>query len=595
MKVHRLISSLKYSMIMLTQIIVIFVVINLGLYCLPNHEDDRSRELIFNQYLQKYGWDTLKKSYPGKTESQIKQLLTATGSQSTRYYPYVEFIDDHVLYGNTFISSEGYRSIGADQETWPPPLDGFTIFVFGGSTTLGSGVEDFETAPAYLQSFLRQAFSDRINVYNFGTGAHYSTQEVLFLFDLLRRGITPNLVIFIDGLNDFYFWNDRSVVADFFETSFNESRNAKPGERWKQAWIDLIQESPLGIRVQALSQWLRSKLSPPGMGIALSPIADAYAQPVESGSEAVRRATAVVERYERTIAVAAGMATAVRAKPLFVWQPAPLYHYDLRFHPFEILPGHRLHGVGYPLMRERFTRGDLSNNFLWCADVQQGWEGPLYIDQVHYRPILNALLAHCIAERLAGTLGLLPMPARAELPSVGSVMAGGRAARRTSIDLLALAAEGGLATMDGSARVDTPAPDSLTIRPDPIDGEHYVDFSLPQLEGHDFLLRLVTANSNGLRLQLWADRVSRQNGTIIDLDLASAKVLSTQHIGDLAIPQVTISPTDDGGSLIELRFHATDPTFDVVLQMLGSGFGTRFIGTNEAITVKQFSVRSTGS
>jgi hypothetical protein len=68
------------------------------------------------------------------------------------------------------VRPEGYRVIGGEQAPWPPPKREKTVFLLGGSTSLGSGALYDQTIMAYMQKS-----QEKINVYNFGTGAHYST------------------------------------------------------------------------------------------------------------------------------------------------------------------------------------------------------------------------------------------------------------------------------------------------------------------------------------------------------------------------------------------------------------------------------------
>jgi hypothetical protein len=52
---------------------------------------------------------------------------------------------------------------------------------------------------------------------------------------------------------------------------------------------------------------------------------------------------------------------------------------------------------GYPLMRETVERKPL-RNFIWCADIQEGIEEPLYVDKMHYTARSISGLTGCIAE-----------------------------------------------------------------------------------------------------------------------------------------------------------------------------------------------------
>jgi len=101
------------------------------------------------------------------------------------------------------VNENGFRLI-QNQASWPPNNSNINIFIFGGSTTFGYGVSDEQTVPSYLQNYLRQhIIHKKVCVYNFGRGHYYSSQELVLFEKLLWLGIIPEVVIFIDGLNDF--------------------------------------------------------------------------------------------------------------------------------------------------------------------------------------------------------------------------------------------------------------------------------------------------------------------------------------------------------------------------------------------------------
>src|SRR5262245_4669285 len=81
------------------------------------------------------------------------------------------------------------------------------ILVLGGSTTFGYNVSDEHTWPSHLSAVLNERATQlglalRIEVTNYGRGYYYSTQEVFLLTQLLKGGQRPNLVVFLDGLNE---------------------------------------------------------------------------------------------------------------------------------------------------------------------------------------------------------------------------------------------------------------------------------------------------------------------------------------------------------------------------------------------------------
>jgi lysophospholipase L1-like esterase len=76
------------------------------------------------------------------------------------------------------------------------------VFAFGGSVMWGMGAPDWGTLPAHLQATLSRELARPVCVVNFGERGHVSTQGVIQLIWQLQRGAIPDLVIFLDGVND---------------------------------------------------------------------------------------------------------------------------------------------------------------------------------------------------------------------------------------------------------------------------------------------------------------------------------------------------------------------------------------------------------
>jgi hypothetical protein len=89
---------------------------------------------------------------------------------------------------------------------------------------------------------------------------------------------------------------------------------------------------------------------------------------------------------------------------VFVWQPIPLYKYDLRFHLFAAsdFGSNYFARWGYRYMEERVRAQPPGEDFLWCADIQESRAEPLYVDKVHYTARMSELFATTIGEGLIG-------------------------------------------------------------------------------------------------------------------------------------------------------------------------------------------------
>lgn len=119
----------------------------------------------------------------------LYRAVLAEGDQLDEavYSPLVEYRLPQRAGRHFTIAADGYRGNGSLQDLGGP---GAKVFVFGGSTTFGTGVPDGETLPAYLGEVLRAAGKE-VEVFNFGAPSYYSSQERIALERLLTNGIRP--------------------------------------------------------------------------------------------------------------------------------------------------------------------------------------------------------------------------------------------------------------------------------------------------------------------------------------------------------------------------------------------------------------------
>ena len=138
------------------------------------------------------------------------------------YDPFVEF--KHPLYSGRFLNVHpaGFRH-GRDQGAWPPQPEYCNIFFFGGSTTLNVG-PDWTCIPSYLQEVLnrRAATAKPVRTYNFGRGSYFSTQERILFQQTLLSGVTPDVAVFLDGVNDLYFFNGLPATSGLFQQALDQ-------------------------------------------------------------------------------------------------------------------------------------------------------------------------------------------------------------------------------------------------------------------------------------------------------------------------------------------------------------------------------------
>lgn len=324
--------------------------------------------------IKRYGIDQLMPGYPGRTPEQVALLMKETYDRPLVYEPFTHFRELPSTGQFVNVTEAGYRRI-ADQGPWPIERTNFNVFVFGGSTTFGAGVSDAETIPSALQRELRAISSKRVCVYNFGRGFHYSSQERILLSNLLAAGHVPDAVVFIDGLNDFYRLHDAPQFSSQFMGLINQSLHERKG-----------------------------------VHVDVSEIARKRGTPERGTKE--ERAARIVHRYLRNKTSITGMAGAHGIKAVFVWQPVPVYKFDLDFHPFAKSPNfteHLFPALGYQYLAELRRTNAPAAEVLWLADMQEEAREQLYVDAVHYTAKMCGRIAAEIA-RAMQTQGVLARP-----------------------------------------------------------------------------------------------------------------------------------------------------------------------------------------
>ncbi|WP_096700919.1 SGNH/GDSL hydrolase family protein [Magnetospirillum sp. 15-1] len=330
----------------------------------------------------------LGKLYNAEDVGRYRKILKEEWRQfDTVYTPFVEYRTAPYQGEHFTVSDDGVRGNGAGR----PDLgaEGAKVFVFGGSTTLGAGVADDETIPAYVEQALGAAGRADVKVFNFGTVSYYSTQERIALERLLTAGIKPDVVVFVDGDADFYHcavpdssaWNERL-------SQITLARSRLP------LWRDLAARSHV---LQMIRHLAGDK----------SVLVREWGRFCDTDAEV----DAVIRRLDANRRMIDAMAERLGFKVLFVQQPVPTYAYDNRKRPFpvkeEALGYHMNAARGYPRLAEMRAAGQLwDKGLLWLAELEPAG-GNAYIDAVHYSPAFNK----AIGERIATVLvegGTLP-------------------------------------------------------------------------------------------------------------------------------------------------------------------------------------------
>jgi len=320
--------------------------------------------------LPNYSEAALRVVYPDLGRAEREELLRETWLRTFDYEDFVLFKERPFRGKYVNVNEAGFR-ISPNQGPWPMEPTNLNIFVFGGSTSFGYGLPDSQTVPAYLQQALSDVVARRVCVYNFGAGWYYSTQERVLFERLFTAGHRPDIIVFIDGLNDCFHWDDRPQFSERASTIFTKDRSG--------GLHSLVGRMPIGRAIRAVDRRIAKPTLPP--------------------SELEIRAN--LERYVSKKGLIEAICKQFGILPLFVWQPIADYNYDLKYHLFAN-PGDdtKRQSFVYSEMANMYQAGLLGENFLWCADMQQNDKECLYVDRHHY----TAKFANRFANAIAGAI-----------------------------------------------------------------------------------------------------------------------------------------------------------------------------------------------
>ncbi len=332
---------------------------------------------------------SLEAVYPNFTVEQIDRICKDTRRLHMQYEPFLQHREAPFKSEFVNVDKRGFR-ITKDQAEFFPDSRHVNVFVFGGSTAFGYGVADGDTIASGLQDYLRRTQGIQANVYNFGRAHYASTQEKLLFEQLVLAGQIPNIAIFIDGLNEFVHYDGSlaftNVLQKFFESG------------------DIPPERKILLRLPI------SKLLIPDRAYRLSLWEDLpdSGQRVDNGpternlSKALDRYLANKDRIEK-------LAKEFGVKTLFVWQPVPVYNYDMTHHLFvryDYEGSYPQVKAGYTIAAKRLKDGGLSGNFFWAADMQADSKEPLYVSAFHYSPKMSADIAQSIGAQLIDRIAI---------------------------------------------------------------------------------------------------------------------------------------------------------------------------------------------
>jgi hypothetical protein len=379
-------------------VLLLLVVLNTVLLLLYRVADQRERVSVpslYTELQQRLGpaWASL--LYPGWDETAVQGLHAEQNRLSYEYDPVAEYRVQPTRGTYFNVTANGFRLNGPNAP-WPPDSSAINVFVLGGSTAFGMGLPDNQTIPAALETVLNErACSAPARVYNFGVPGYASPAERARFEQLLFETMIPDVVVFVDGLEEAVGPVDSRFSGDL--TRMMAMENTKDyRERFRLTAGEFLASLPM----TRLAESAQSQLRRVPREIGLAPPHDADADNLATARPAEWLAN---KRAVQAVGHQFGVNT------LFVWQAVPFYDYELSDHLLEgqvpaWLRPERSTQAGtalYQWMDERRQDPGVGRNLLWLADIQPARKHNLYLDPVHYTAAFSRDIAGLIADDLS--------------------------------------------------------------------------------------------------------------------------------------------------------------------------------------------------
>lgn len=319
----------------------------------------------------------LKKIYGENSVEDYRTVFLEQGI-GQKYYPFVEFIEKARNGKFVNVSNQGTRCHYPNRDFCTAKGGVKEIWIFGGSTTFGYGVKDNETIAAYLSESLPD-----YRIVNFGAASYYSTIERIKFENLLTEFSPPKAAVFIDGLNDFYFFNvpDESTLTKAYSQILNKEENPSSFANDVRARLKML----------AIYRLLEEKF---GLTTKTSGAVTASQQQI----------TRAIARFHINHSIVESIGDKFGITVVNVLQPIPLYGLGHKTSqvPSELLNfgDHANSGFAY---REMLTpNGELRYQDFHILNLANlGISEGMYVDTVHYSPLFNKKIALEIYKRLS--------------------------------------------------------------------------------------------------------------------------------------------------------------------------------------------------
>lgn len=318
-------------------------------------------------------------------------------------------------------NSQGFRR---DEDVpLEKPAGTYRIFLMGASTAYGMGglwphlqttyavLKNSETIDAYLQKQLREALPGRnIEVINAAITSTWTHHELIYLNQTILK-YHPDMILFLDGYNDFYFANPRH--DQFADYSYNLQSRVIMGDptlgslAYGNFWW-FFRKSALAHVLGRSLRVVKLILSPkrPRPTIDVEKDMAGMQQVFPENALKMQRRIALILKDEKVVPVfmLQPMLALMRGQKPMSEIEQKLFDFNINSYSINYEP-FILRARDYVVTQETAMANELGTNFIDLTGIYAGVPDQIFTDYAHLTPLGNELLAKHVVERI---LPLIP-------------------------------------------------------------------------------------------------------------------------------------------------------------------------------------------
>lgn len=313
-------------------------------------------------------------------------------------------------------NSQGFRRLTEVRLQKPPGT--YRIFLLGGSTAYGTGglwphlqhdyayLNDSQTIAAYLERHLAAALPGKnVEVINAAIPSTWTHHHLIYLNQTILR-YDPDMVLFLDGFNDFFFFDESH--DQFSSYSYKEHSYVIMGDPtlYSLAYMDswwLFRKSAFANVTMKALRTLKQLLAPKPDRTPLD---------VEKSLAGLKhvfpRSALTMQRRLGLILRDEGVTAVFLLQPLLILErdhkPMPPIERQLfDFNVSSYLPNYEafMHSaVPYIRDQEESMARDVGAHFIDLTGIYARVPEQIYTDYCHLTPFGNALLARYVGQRI---------------------------------------------------------------------------------------------------------------------------------------------------------------------------------------------------